>query len=262
MDKNYIDITSDYLRSSGSKEKTINVYLYFIKKYLGSLGNNHPENSTSREISSFLSELNKEYSSKSLALAFSSLSFFYKNIVKKPEILLSIELPKKDSPHALSKEEIKSLINSTETKKSRLIISFLYSTGVKVSELVNLKLTDLDLEKKQGMIQGENNKSHPIFLSQKLCDDLKKYLEEKTPQIFLFSKKESPLTTRNIQKIIKNTAKKAGLEKKVTPYSLRNSFASHLLESGIESKTINQLLGHSKNITHEFSDIINPLDNL
>lgn len=261
MDKNYLELAADHLKGSGSTEKTINVYSYFIKKYLDFLDKKSPDNSASQDVNDFLSGLSKEYCSKSLALAFSSVRFFYKNIVKKPEVVSGVQLPKKDSPQALSKEEIKSLINSAETRKSKLIISFLYSTGVKVSEIVNLKLTDLDLDNKQGTIQGENNKSRKIFLGEKLCNDLKKYLEDKTPQIFLFSKKEFPLTTRNIQKIIKSTAKKAGIDKKVTPYSLRNSFAAHLKDSGIDSKKIQQLLGHSKTDSL-VNDITNPLDNI
>ncbi|MEM4230580.1 MAG: tyrosine-type recombinase/integrase [Candidatus Pacearchaeota archaeon] len=275
MIQSYLEKLSTELKLKGSSDRTIKIYSYFVEKYLKQLEkeNKQIEDANQDDIKKFLANLIGHYSNKSRALATSSLRFFYKKVLQKPEIMIGIEIPKKEQylPNVLTKEEIKKLIDSSETKKSKLIISFLYSTGVRVSELVNLKISDLDLENKRGKVHGKGNKSRQIFLSEKLCQELKDYIKQKNPQIFLFSNKDKPLTTRNIQKIIKSVAKKAGINKKVTPHTLRHSFATHLLESGVDIRKIQVLLGHSRIDTtqiytqvsgKELENIINPLDNL
>jgi len=244
MIQNYSEKLSKEL--SKNSEKTAKIYSFFIKKYLTYLETKSKtaEQAKKEEVDVYLKSLDN-YSYKSQALALSSLKFFYNNIIKNAEIMSDIEMPQKSSQEILTKDEIKKLIDSGQTQKSRLIIFFLYSTGIKVSELVNLKVTDLNLENKIIKVY-KNNKPRQIFLNEKLCQELKNYIEEKNPNIFLFSKKERPLTTRNIQKIIKNTAKRAEINKKITPNSLRQSLAYHLQESGIKTGKIQNMLGYSK----------------
>jgi site-specific recombinase XerD len=266
---------STELKLSGGSDKTIKIYSYFINKFLDFLNtsNNSIDNTSKDQVKEFLAVLIDSYSNKSRALATSALRYFFKKIVVKPEVMADIETPKKEQylPNILVKDEIKRLINQAETEKSGLIISFLYSTGVRVSELVNLKVQDIDLDNKKGRVHGKGNKSRQIFLSESLCNNLKNYLERKQPKTYLFSTKEKPLTTRNIQKIIKNTSTKAGINKKVTPHTLRHSFATHLLESGIDIRKIQVLLGHSRIDTtqiytqvsgKDLENIRNPLDTL
>lgn len=150
---------------------------------------------------------------------------------------------KKQNTETLSKEDIKKLADSADTNKSRLIISFIYSTGLKVSELVSLKVSDIDLENKICNVKSMN-KNRQIMLNEEICREIQGYFEKNNPPVFLFSKKEKPLTSRNIQKIIKNTAVKAGLEMKITPHTLRQSFAKHLIDSGMEESKVNSLLGY------------------
>ena len=266
---------STELKLSGGSDKTIKIYSYFINKFLQYLStSSKPIDQVDQDqVKEFLAVLIDSYSNKSRALATSALRYFFKKIVTKPEVMANIETPKKEQylPNVLAKEEVKKLINQAETEKSGLIISFLYSTGVRVSELVNLKMQDLDLDNKKGKVHGKGNKSRQIFLSESLCNDLKSYIDRKQPKTFLFSTKDKPLTTRNIQKIIKNTSSKAGISKKVTPHTLRHSFATHLLESGVDIRKIQVLLGHSRIDTtqiytqvsgKELEHIRNPLDNL
>lgn len=251
MIQKYLDKISKEL--SGNSEKTTKIYSFFIKKYINYLESNNKtaEQANKEDINVYLKSLSS-YSYKSKALAISSLKFFYNHIIKNAEIISNLETPQKSSQEVLSKEEIKKLIDSSQTQKSKLIISFLYSTGIKVSELVNLKVTDLNLENRTVKIY-KNNKPRQIILSEKLCQELKSYIEEKNPQIFLFSKKERPLTTRNIQKLIKNTSKHAEINKKITPNSLRQSLAFHLQESGIKTGKIQNILGYSRKSFKEIS---------
>jgi integrase/recombinase XerD len=152
-----------------------------------------------------------------------------------------------------------------------LIIELLYSSGLRVSEITNLKINDLELEQKIGWVrQGKGGKDRMFILSNTLIRHLNKYLRKSEDNTYLLSK-DKPLTTRDIQKIIQNTAEKAGINKKVTPHKLRHSFATHLLENGTDIRIIQELLGHSNLQTTQIytqisseqkKRIVSPLDAL
>lgn len=274
MTKEVLDKLSIELKLSGNSEKTVKIYGYFIEKFLKQFEPGKSlEQATEDDAKKFLASLIENYSNKSRALATSALRFLFKKIIKKPEIMANIETPKKEQylPSVLTKEEIKKLIGAAYTEKSRLIMSLLYSSGIRVSELVSMKISDLDLENKRGVVHGKGNKSRQIFLSEKLCQEIKSFLEKNQNKNFLFTSKDDALTTRNIQKIIKKAKERAGITKKVTPHTLRHSFATHLLEAGVDIRKIQVLLGHSRIDTtqiytrvsgKELENIKNPLDNL
>ena len=136
-----------------------------------------------------------------------------------------------------------------------MIVSLLYSAGLRVSELVNLKINDVDLSEGTGWVRkGKGSKDRLIVISQNLTNEISEYIRGRDHK-YIFSKEE-PLTTRNIQKIIKNTSKKAGINKKVTPHTLRHSFATHLLEQGTDIRIIQTILGHaSLNTTQVYTHI-------
>lgn len=171
----------------------------------------------------------------------------------------------------LSKEEIKKLIDAADFEKTKLMIKTLYSTGLRVSELTNLTPKDIDFNENNGFVRsGKGKKDRRFFLSQSLSKELKKYLENNPNNKYLFSE-DKPLTSRNIQTIIKRLGKKANINKKITPHSMRHSFATHLLENGANLAEIQQLLGHENLETtriyvhisqEQLKKIKNPLDNL
>ena len=162
------------------------------------------------------------------------------------------------------------MIDSADNQKSRLIISLLYSTGLRVSELVNLKVDDVNFADKSGWVRhGKGAKDRLFVLSENVAKEIQEYLQGKE-QKFIFSKDE-PLTTRNIQKIIKGTKIRASISKRVTPHTLRHSFATHLLEQGTDIRLIQTLLGHSSLSTtqlythisqEQIRKVVNPFDNL
>ncbi|RZD31249.1 hypothetical protein CXT76_00735, partial [Candidatus Parvarchaeota archaeon] len=116
---------------------------------------------------------------------------------------------------------------------------------MRVSEIVSLKPTDLNFEENLGWVRkGKGSKDRRFIFSKTLSTELKNYLLKKKDFQYIFSK-EKPLTTRNIQKIVKKVAIKSGISKKVTPHTLRHSFATHLLEDGTDIRTIQTLLGHA-----------------
>ena len=262
---------STELKLKGLSRQTIATYSFFISKYLDSVKKNLEETGE-QDVKDFLASLIDKYSNTSRGLATSSVRFLYKEILEKPEVVVRIKNPKKEQylPSVLAKQEIQKLISSAPTLKSKLIISFLYSTGIRVSELVSLERKDIDLSQRRGIVRGKGNKERQIFLSEKLCKKLERFLSKNPDYNFLFSK-EAPLTTRNIQKIIKKTAKKANIQKKVTPHTLRHSFATHHLEAGTDIRKIQVLLGHSRIDTtqiytkvssRDLEDLKNPLEDI
>ena len=256
------------LRLRRKSEKTIKNYLFFNQKFLEFV--KKPVQAIGvDDIKNYLASLDK-LSTATLSLAIASLRFFYEKILKQ-NVFKEIEIPKKEKklPNVLSKDEVKKLIDAAETNKSKMIISFLYSSGLRVSEIVNLKMEDLNLAEKVGWVrQGKGKKDRVFILSDKLIDQLKLY-QAKYPSFKYLLSKDEPLTTRNIQKIVKHAAMKMGLSKKITPHTLRHSFATHLLEGGTDIRYIQVLLGH-ENLnttqlyahvsTDELKKIKSPLD--
>ncbi len=232
------------LRLRRKSAKTIKNYLFFNKKFLEHV--NKPVSSiTVDDIKSYLASMDK-LSTATLSLAIASLRFFYEKLLRK-DIFQDIETPKKEKklPNVLTKPEVEQLIESSDNRKSRLIISLLYASGLRVSELVNLKKEDLDLTEKVGWVRaGKGKKDRVFILSEKIIPQMRDYMQRFPENILLLSKSNA-LTPRNIQKIVKNASKKAGFNKKITPHTLRHSFATHLLEGGTDIRFIQELLGHS-----------------
>ncbi|MDD5163206.1 MAG: tyrosine-type recombinase/integrase [Candidatus ainarchaeum sp.] len=210
-----------------------------------------------------------------LSLVHSALKFFFEKLFKN-KIMDEISMPKraKTLPSVLTKAEVKALIKAAKKKNKRLIIELLYSSGLRVSEAVKLKTENLNLKERTARVSGgKGNKDRTVILSKFWIKKFKKYLSKrKVKSPFVFAKKNgSPISTDSIERLVKKTAKKAGIEKKVTPHTLRHSHATHLLEAGENIRTIQELLGHSslattQIYTHVSSETLkkvkNPLDKL
>jgi integrase/recombinase XerD len=250
---------------------TLRNYLFFNKQLLEFI-NKHPEELDINDIKSYLAEKMSDKASISNILCLASIKFAYSTILGK-DITVGIKRPKteKKIPSVLTKDEVVRLFESSQTRKSKLIMQLLYSSGLRVSELVNLKPTDLDFNENLGWVRsGKGKKDRIFFISKKLNSKLKKYLEKKSSWNYVFSE-HKPLTTRNIQKIVSKCAKNANINKEVTPHTLRHSFATHLMDSGVDIRKIQILLGHeSLNTTmiythissEQLKSIKNPFDNL
>jgi integrase/recombinase XerD len=259
------------LKIRGFSPLTIRNYSFFVDKFLKRVDKN-TEELNEDDAKLYLSELFDSKSKNTIMLAAASLKFFYQEILKKD--FSEVKIPKKEKtlPTVLNKEEVKSLIENADNLKSRLIISLLYSAGVRVSELVNLRVKDINFEENVGWVRkGKGGKDRLFALSQSLSEELKSFIESKGGDYEYVFSKNKPLTTRNIQKIIKLTKERAKIDKKVTPHTLRHSFATHLLEQGNDIRIIQTMLGHSslsttQVYTHISSEQIkkvkNPLDNL
>jgi len=246
------------LKLRGFSPLTARNYSFFVEKMLNKSGK-PAEQLTEEDAKKYLAELFDTKSKNTIMLAAASLKFFYIEVLKKS--FSDVRIPKKDKalPEIMSKEEVKKLINAADNVKSRLIISTLYSSGLRVSELVNLKVDDLNLMENTGWVRkGKGSKDRLFAISKELSEELQSYIKERGNK-FVFSK-EKPLTTRNIQKIIKGVRIRAGINKRVTPHTLRHSFATHLLEQGTDIRIIQAMLGHSSlNTTQIYAHVSNEM---
>ena len=154
----------------------------------------------------------------------------------------------KKLPSVLTHKEVKDLIKAAGAKRDRLIVEFPYSSGCRVSECVKLKVNDLEFKERIATVRGgKGNKDRIIILSNEWLKHIKKYLKsKKIKSEFVFSKKNGkPISADTVQRIIKKSAEKAGIQKHVTPHTLRHSYATHLLEAGESIRKIQELLGHA-----------------
>lgn len=226
------------------------------------------------DIRKYIQMLVQEKRSNSyINLAINSIKFYYEIVLGMPNRFYMIERPRvaKKLPMVLSKEEVRKLIEATNNIKHRCIVSLLYSGGLRRSELLNLKLSDIDSSRMLIHVKdAKGNKDRYTLLSKMALNDLRNYYKQWRPSVYLF---ESPTKNRysqsSIGKLISNAAQTAGIRKRVSAHTLRHSFATHLLESGTDLRYIQLLLGHNSTKTTEiythvakssFDSIKNPLD--
>jgi len=226
----------------GYSQKTIDTYLHHIKKFILS-------RKTARE---YLLQLIEHSKSDETVRSSGFAIKFYLNMIKKDsseikdiiDTLPNIKREKK-LPVILSKEEIGKLISVTTNMNHRLIIQVGYSAGLRISEIINLQWKDIDFDRNIiHLKRSKGKKDRIVMLSQKLKESLKTLGIDRVGCVFITNRK-GKYTQRTIQKIIEKSALKAGIKKKITPHSLRHSFATHLLERGTDIRHIRDLLGHS-----------------
>jgi site-specific recombinase XerD len=262
------------LESRGVSVRTIKSYLYYNQKFL-EFTEKTAKYVDRNDVNSFLSHLKqKGLSNNTLAHITAALKFYYQNILGR-KFFFGIRYPRRERklPTVLTKEEIKRMIESTKNPKHRLLIELVYGSGLRVSEVVKLKLKDFDFENKSIFVrQGKGRKDRKTILPENLITKIKENFTEKDGEQLLFpSYKNSHLSIRSVQKIIKKSAELAKINKNVYVHALRHSFATHLLENGFDLKHISDLLGHKRLETtqiylHLSSDYIrnvkSPLDDL
>lgn len=256
------------LRLRNLSKETQKNYNLIIRKFLDTACN-LSEKELRRSI---LKDIDNGKSTSSIKQKYSALKILYEINYK----IQNFKLPnyKKESklPEVLNKSEVKKIIEFTKNPIHKLIIQLIYSGGLRVSEIINLQPKDLDIERNIIIIkQGKGAKDRITLLSENIKEDLLKHLLKNSPKKYFFeSNRGKKYSKRTIEEIVSRNSKKA-INRKVTPHTLRHSFATHLLESGTDIRYIQKLLGH-KNLrttqiyTHiansNISKIKSPLDNL
>ena len=232
------------LKLRGFSKRTVEAYLYYNQKFLEYIKKD-PLAVTEMDIKAFLADRLGSVSIATFSLIKSSLKFYYHQVLNRKIVDFKTAKKSKPLPIVLNAEEIESLIAAAPTQKSALLITLLYSSGLRVSECVNLKVDDLEIDARRGWVRrGKGGRDRQFLISNLMVKDLQKYLQHHSGT-YLFSQ-DRPLSVRNVQKIVKRAALKAGIRKNVSPHKLRHSFATHLLEHGTDIRLIQTALGHEK----------------
>lgn len=245
---------------------TINGYDYEITKFLDYLNDNHLDYKKINldMIRNYLKYLDSlKYKKNSISKNLSSLRSYYKFLTEEKVVLnnpfKNISNPKKDKklPDFLNYEEINILFDSADTTtplglRNRCILELLYDTGIRVSELVNLKINDIEFDKKIINILGKGKKERIVYYGDYLQEVLEKYINDsrkyllnnKLSEYLILNNNGSKITTRGVEYIIDKMVNEAAIKHKISPHVLRHTFATHMLNGGADIKSIQQLLGH------------------
>lgn len=211
---------------AGYSPRTIKMYTLYLEDFLQH-AKKEPAQISRDDIVGFMAGMKeKGNSNATLGLAHASLKYFLKDYLKLAAID-DVKVPKKAKtlPTILSKDEVRALLHGAKPGRNRLLLQFIYSTGVRVSEAVNMKVEDINFKEKIGKVKsGKGAKDRIIILSKNWCLMGKKYVErKKVKSPFLFSKKNGKhITSDTVQRIVRKAAKRAGITKEVTPHSLRH----------------------------------------
>lgn len=250
--------TENELRLLGYSRATMRAYLPCIKAYLDWIEaeddnkiaktEKYPRILDKEAIKRFLlQKLDEGKSSQTVNLHLNAISFFYKRVLKNQEKLdLKFAKRPRRLPVILSRDEIMHVIDTTQNRKHKLIIALAYSAGLRVSEVANIKICDVRLENLSLLVrQAKGNRDRITVFSEKLRPDILRFASGRNPDEYLFeSDRGGRLTTRTLQKVFENALLRAGVLQKATFHSLRHSFATHLIENGINLRYVQELLGH------------------
>lgn len=207
--------------------------------------------------------------------AINAIKYYYEKVLGGKRKFYFIDRPKKEKtlPTVLNEVEIVCLLKTVENKKHKTILMLAYSSGLRLGEIIRLKLTDIDRQRMQIRIeQSKGKKDRYTKLSAKFLNTLDEYLEEYNPKEYVIEgAKGEDYSPRSIQNMIKNIASKAHISKRVTMHTLRHTFATHSLENGVDLRYIQSMMGHESSKTTEvythittrgFDQIQSPMDNL
>ena len=271
------DAYVSYLTGLRLSESTIHVYSGFIKDFLLFAGVKRLESINNEDVRLFVEHIvpRRRYSISSHRQIISALkhfAFFYPDCSIDADTLVR---PTKSRilPTVLSQEEVVDLLRHTKNIKHRAVLGLIYSSGLRIGELLKLELRDIFIDRKQVFIRSsKGRKDRYVVLSAGLMPLLHNYMVSYQPKkYFVESPNGGPYCASSVRKFIKVAAKNARIAKNITPHTLRHSYATHLLENGIGVRHIQELLGHAKPettmiYTHvakkDLMDIRSPLDNI
>lgn len=250
------------LKIGNYSPKTIKSYLYGLKEYFVFKKQDF-ENLNIDNIKNFLLFCeNNIVSAQTRNLFLNAIKFFYRNVAKTNE-KIDIRGAKKNKslPVVLSRPEIEKLLEVTGNIKHRLLLSLAYGSGLRVSEVINLKASDIDFSELTVHIKlAKGKKDRITVFPETLLLDIQSFIAGKDKNDFVFeSERGGKLTTRTAQKVFEISLKKSGVNKDATFHSLRHSFATHLLENGVDVRHVQELLGHQNiRTTQIYTHVTNP----
>lgn len=267
VEKNYSDYTILNYR------KDLEFFLEFLdKEYIASY-----KDIDYKILRLYLNEMfNKKYSSKTISRNLSSLRTFFKYLSREeiidfnPMVLISNPKQEKRLPSYLNYKELEDILDIPDTStvlglRDASILELLYSTGIRVGELVNIKIKDIDINGNRIKILGKGNKERYVLFGEKCRNLIDRYLKEARPNLLKMScdylylnTKGTPISIRTTQKMLDSVVKRSSIKFNVSPHTLRHTFATHMLDNGADLNSVGELLGHANlNTTAVYTHVSN-----
>jgi site-specific recombinase XerD len=257
--------------------RTLRTYRHMLNEFLSYYQEYDPETISDEQIRDFLLYLidERDVSASYQNQSINAIKFYYEQVLERPVRSYYIQRPKKGRqlPNVLSEEEVVAILKCTDNLKHRAMLWLIYSSGLRLGELINLKIQDVDSKRMLLIVrQGKGKKDRVSLLSEKVLKLLREYFLQYHPREWLFEGQfGGQYSPTSVQKVFRQAKEKAGIKKHATVHTLRHSFATHLLERGTDLRYIQALLGHQNPKTTEIythitkrglDKIKSPLDNL
>ncbi len=243
---------SSYLKGKCYSESTVKTYSLFIADFFNYIKDTPLTSVTNRDVEKFIEDvfIPKKYSistHRQFVSAIKLLKVFYPEC-KIEELQLKRPNRSRLLPTVLSKEEVIDLLRYTKNLKHRAILAMIYSAGLRISELLNLQLAHIDVDRRQILVKNsKGRKDRNVILAESIIPLMNNYLMSYRPDMyFVEGKPFQKYSAESIRAFLHRSSKIAKITKNVTPHTLRHSYATHLLENGIDLRYIQELLGHSK----------------
>lgn len=250
--KNIIRAYVSYLRGKCYSESSIKTYFTFVADFFDYHNQIPPEELTNRHVELFIENvfIPRRYSISTHRQFTSAMKLFIKFYPNSKIDDLNLDRPKQSHmlPTVLSNEDIINLLRCTKNLKHRAILAMIYSAGLRIGELINLQLAHIDIERRQIIVKNsKGRKDRNVILAKSFIPLMLNYLNTYQPKTFFAEGKPlKQYSQESIRAFLKRSCKAANITKKVTPHTLRHSYATHLLENGIDLRYIQELLGHAK----------------
>lgn len=258
----YLKMAENELRLRNYSPKTIKSYLACIEDYLRAKKDNVKFVNIDFIRDFLLAKKDKGLSPQTINQYLHAIKFFYQDIIK-TNYKIDIKFAKRTNkiPVVLSRDEIKKMIEPIKNQKHKLMIALAYAAGLRVSEIINLKVKDVDIsELTIHLKEAKGKKDRITIFPEKLKDGIGEFLSDKNGNDYVFlSERGGKLTERTAQKIFEKALKSVNIKKDATFHSLRHSFATHLLENGVDVRYVQELLGHQNiRTTQIYTKVTNP----
>lgn len=248
----------DLLRSRRYSDNTIKTYTEALRTFLKFYHNKAVNQINNDDVIQFNNKyiLPNGFSTSFQNQVVNAIKLFFKKIENTNIDIALIHRPKREKklPNVLSKEEIKSILEAPSNIKHKAMLSLIYACGLRRSELLNLKISDIDSKRHLLIIKnGKGKKDRVVPISEKLINILREYYKAYRPKIWLFEgqKPSEQYSEKSLQSVLKQVLQKAKINKPATLHWLRHSYATHLLETGTDLRYIQELLGHKSSKTTE-----------
>ena len=265
------------LKLKGYSNNTIKTYQNEFAQFLIALKNNPVDKCDSQKVRSYMLYCYEQLklTENTLHSRLNALKFYYEQVLHREKFFVNIPRPKKHLilPKTIHQNDIKKMFDATTNLKHNTMLKLCYGMGLRLSEIINLKIRDIDSRNMQVFIEkSKGKKDRYVNLPQSVLEQLRTYFKKYRPKKYLFEGQDGgQYAKRSLQNVFKNALQKAGINKQVGIHSLRHSYATHLLEQGTDIRFIQELLGHNDikttliytDVTNKnIRNIISPLDKL